>query len=262
MARPEHPILTSNPHLEELAQWLRAQRRAAGVTHREMAEMSGHAFSATTFSRATDGKRIPRLRVVEAYARACRAPVKQAQRHWQAARTYAANQRTPARAEVPRLDHVYTRTQLNKALQHLYYTSGAMPVNEMERRAGAHGELPHSSVLRMLADQTMLEYAQLTAFLRVCGVTDGVEWERWRRAWQRAWKRQEMEKMGGRLARRHKSSTRSQRSTRDTNETAADVYSDFDRGPRFDFPLYVALAGRLPHSSDREPAAVAATDWV
>ncbi|MEU6989114.1 helix-turn-helix transcriptional regulator [Streptomyces sp. NPDC046465] len=219
MARPEQPVSTSNPGLAKLVEWLRAHRRAVGLTHREMAEKSGYAFSATTYSRAASGNRIPRLPVVEAYARTCGAPVGQARRLWQAAR-YAEHRRKYPRAGVPRPDRVYDRNGLNHALQELYYKAGAIPVDEMERRAGAHGELPHSTVLRMLSGKSMFDLSQLVAFLRVCDVTDGVEWGRWRSAWHRASRHQEVERMGRRLARLHEASARSRRTARDQDPAA------------------------------------------
>ncbi len=199
VGRPERPVTTVNPGLEKLAEWLRAQRRAAGLTHRELAGRSAHAFSDTTFSRATTGARIPRLPVVEAYARACGASVKHARSLWRAAR-YAEHRQRDPRAGVPRPDRVYDRDALIHALQQLYYKAGAMPMDEMEHRAGDHGELPHSTVRRMLAGKSMLDLQQLFAFLRVCDVTGG-EWEQWRLAWLRAWRRCEVLRAAERLNR-------------------------------------------------------------
>ncbi|MGA4848489.1 helix-turn-helix domain-containing protein [Streptomyces sp. G5(2025)] len=240
MARPERSIPPSDPDLERLAGWLRRQRRAAGLTHREMAKTSGHAFSATTFSRAASGNGIPRLLVVEAYARACGAPVGEARRLWQAAR-YAEHRRRNPAAGVPGPDRVYDRDGLTHALRELYYKAGAIPVDEMERRAGRHGELPHSTVLRMLAGKSMLDLAQLMAFLRVCEVTDGVEVERWCDAWDRARRRQDMERQGSRLARVHEASARSRRSVRGDNASTAGGGSATH--PRFLPYPHAALAG-------------------
>ncbi|MEI5101988.1 hypothetical protein RB200_30020 [Streptomyces sp. PmtG] len=150
-------------------------------------------------SRATTGTRVPRLPVVEAYARACGASVRHARGLWRAAR-YAEHRQRDPRAGVPRPDRVYDRDALIHALQQLYYKAGAMPMDEMERRAGAHGELPHSTVQRMLAGKSMLDLDQLFAFLRVCEVTGG-EWEQWRLAWHRAWRRRAVEREAARLAR-------------------------------------------------------------
>ncbi|MEU1133489.1 helix-turn-helix transcriptional regulator [Streptomyces sp. NPDC005900] len=202
MARPEQPIRAPDPELRALAEWLRTQRRTAGLTHRQMAAESRHAFSATTFSRAASGNRVPRLPVVEAYARACGAPVGEARRLWRAAR-YAEHRRRDPRAEAPAPDRVHDRAELNRALRALYHRAGAMPLGEMERRAGRHGELPHSTVLRMLAGSSTLAADQLMAFLEVCGVTDGAERIRWRDAWRRARRHQERARMGSRLTRAH-----------------------------------------------------------
>ncbi|WP_030786770.1 helix-turn-helix domain-containing protein [Streptomyces sp. NRRL S-920] len=240
MARPERPIAGSDPELVRLARWLRTRRRTAGLTHRDLVQRSGHAFSASTFSRAASGHRIPRLPVVEAYARACGAPVGEARRLWQAAR-YAEHRRRNPGAGVPRPDRVYDRDGLNHALQELYYKAGAMPVAEMERRAGRHGELPHSTVLRMLAGRSMLDLARLMAFLRVCDVTDGVEVERWRGAWRRARRRLDVERQGTRLARLHQASAPSRRGARDKNASGSAGGSVTH--PRFLPYPHAALAG-------------------
>ncbi|WP_282791984.1 helix-turn-helix transcriptional regulator [Streptomyces sp. CC224B] len=199
MGRPERPVAAADPALEKLARWLRDRRHAAGLTHRELARRSGYAFSDTTFSRATTGTRVPRLPVVEAYARACGAPVEQARGLWRAAR-YAAYRRRHPGADVPRPDSVYNRDELIHALRQLYHQAGAMPLDEMERRAGRHGELPHSTLHRMLAGRSLLDLQQLDAFLRVCDVTGG-EWEQWCLAWRRVRRRHEVLRAGDRLTR-------------------------------------------------------------
>ncbi|WP_369212328.1 helix-turn-helix domain-containing protein [Streptomyces flavofungini] len=242
MARPEQPVSTTNEGLRELAEWLRESRRAAGVTHREMAEATGHTVSASTFSRATSGDRIPRLQVVEEYARACQASVRLARQYWQAAR-YVEHQRTHLPAKTTEPDQVYTPAHLNEALKHLYYRAGAMPVLEMERRAGAHGQLPHSTVSRVLADKAMFDYAQFLTFLRICDVTNGVEWERWRSAWQRARHHRDVEHMSGRIAWEHQASKHESRSTRKEESRNDEAESGFHRGPIFQVHHpYVALA--------------------
>ena len=73
MGRPEKPVVTANKALGELAEWLREQRRKAKLTHADLAEAT--VYSAATLQRATTGERIPRLPIVEAYARACGAVV-------------------------------------------------------------------------------------------------------------------------------------------------------------------------------------------
>ncbi|MFF9128411.1 hypothetical protein ACF09J_35095 [Streptomyces sp. NPDC014889] len=79
------------------------------------------------------------------------------------------------------------------ALQDLYYRSGAMPIEEIERRAGGAGLLPHTTLHRMVLGQTMLQLEQLVAFLNVCEVPEH-ERGAWRKAWTRAWRRRESEK--------------------------------------------------------------------
>ncbi|WKU48361.1 hypothetical protein Q3V23_32230 [Streptomyces sp. VNUA116] len=108
---------------------------------------------------------------------------------------------------MPRLDRVYDRDGLVHALQELYYKAGAMPIDEMERRAGGHGELPHSTVLRMPAGRSMFDLSQPMAFLRVCEVPQE-EWENWSRAWNRAWRRSERERQDAALIRYRAPETR------------------------------------------------------
>ncbi|GAA0452493.1 helix-turn-helix transcriptional regulator [Streptomyces olivaceiscleroticus] len=190
MGRPETPIATPDLALRKLAEWLRKQRNDARITYFEMAEQT--VFSMATLSRATTGERIPKLPVVEAYARACGASVKEARRLWRAAR-YSEYRQTHPRSYAVRLDLVREPADMVTALQHLYYRAGAMPIDEMERRAGGHGELPHTTLLRMVHGQTMLSRPQLAAFLKVCEVPP-TEHAQWTRAWLRAWRHRELDR--------------------------------------------------------------------
>ncbi len=149
-------------------------------------------FSVATLSRATTGERIPKLPVVEAYARACGASSKEARRLWRAARYSEHRQAHPRSNAVP-LHLVREPADMVTALRHLYFKAGAMPIDEMERRAGGHGELPHTTLLRMVHGQTILSRRQLAAFLKVCEVPPA-EHAQWTRAWMRAWRHRELDR--------------------------------------------------------------------
>ncbi|MVO90355.1 helix-turn-helix domain-containing protein [Streptomyces sp. p1417] len=84
MGRREKPISTPNRALEKLARWLRAQRAAGGWSYAELADRAG--CHATTLQRAASGHEVPSARAVQAYARACGAPVEAAMDLWRQAR--------------------------------------------------------------------------------------------------------------------------------------------------------------------------------
>ncbi|WP_330343369.1 helix-turn-helix transcriptional regulator [Streptomyces longwoodensis] len=185
MGRPEKPLPSNqyNIALLRLAAWLRECRKEAGLRYSDLAARTRgteHPCSVSTLQRAASGQTLPRLPVVEAYARACGASVDQAHRHWRAAR--AQSRRGPQVAPVPRL--INMPAELRLALQAAYAKAGYMPLREMERRAG-HGRLPTTTVSRMLKGITMLSRNQLQAFLEVCNVPDKEHGD-WLDAWQRA----------------------------------------------------------------------------
>ncbi|MFB6931397.1 helix-turn-helix domain-containing protein [Streptomyces chartreusis] len=190
MGRPEKPLDYSgqrNVALLALASWLRERRQEAGLRYTELAERTQdgeHPCSVTTLQRAASGNTIPRLPVVEAYARACGASVTLARSYWSEARSRA--RRGPAVVPRPRL--INTSAELRLALQAAYARAGYIPLREMERRA-RHGRLPTTTVSRMLKGETMLSRRQLLAFLDVCGVPEK-EHDDWLDAWQRAWNAQ------------------------------------------------------------------------
>ncbi|MGW2587817.1 helix-turn-helix domain-containing protein [Streptomyces virginiae] len=190
MGRPEKPLTPCGPHNEALlalASWLRERRKEVGLRYADLAartQDTEHSCSVSTLQRAASGNVIPRLPVVEAYARACGASVEQARRLWCEARTRA--RRGPTVVPLPRL--VNTSAELRLALQATYARAGYMPLREMERRAQL-GRLPTTTVSRMLKGGTMLSRHQLRAFLEVCGVPYKEHGD-WLDAWQRAWNAQ------------------------------------------------------------------------
>ncbi|MEU9529650.1 helix-turn-helix domain-containing protein [[Kitasatospora] papulosa] len=185
MGRPEKPIRTLNPHLLMLATHLRETREEAGLTYAELAARTRHNWSATTLQRAASGERIPRLEVVEAYVLACGArSAERARRLWRHARSY---EHGADYTNAPRPRLVESAADLRAALRATYYKAGAMPLREMERRAGL-GRLPRTTVRRMLDGATMLDQEQLRSFLTVCDVPER-DHQDWLDAWTRVWKR-------------------------------------------------------------------------
>jgi transcriptional regulator with XRE-family HTH domain len=191
MGRPEKSITTPNRSLGRLAVWLRNHRRRAGLSYRQLAERT--VYSPVTLSRATTGENIPRLPVVEAFARACGGDVADSRALWREARWE--EYRTSAVVHVlePKLKAVHTPEDMIAALQYLYHRSGAMPIEEIERRSGGAGLLPHTTLHRMILGETMLQMEQLVAFLKVCEVPEQNRGG-WLKAWTRAWRRRESEK--------------------------------------------------------------------
>ncbi|WP_030570862.1 helix-turn-helix domain-containing protein [Streptomyces aureocirculatus] len=191
MGRPEKPIRTLNPNLMMLATYLRETRAEAGITYADLAARTRHLYSATTLQRAASGERIPRLEVVEAYVLACGPrSTERARRLWRQARSYehGANYTNAPR---PRL--VESAADLRAALRATYHKAGAMPLREMERRAGL-GRLPRTTVRRMLGGTTMLDQEQLRSFLTVCDVPER-DHQDWLDAWTRVWKRSTVDEL-------------------------------------------------------------------
>ncbi|WP_406359341.1 helix-turn-helix transcriptional regulator [Streptomyces sp. NBC_00715] len=186
MGRPEKSIRTLNVHLMLLATYLRETREEAGLTYAELAARTRPVVSATTLQRAASGDSIPRLEVVEAYVLACGThSADRARKLWRQARSweYGANYTNAPR---PRLAE--NAADLRAALRATYYKAGAMPLREMERRAGL-GRLPRTTVRRMFNGTTMLDQEQLRSFLRVCDVPER-DHQDWLDAWTRVWKRE------------------------------------------------------------------------
>ncbi|MFE3993489.1 helix-turn-helix domain-containing protein [Streptomyces goshikiensis] len=184
MGRPECPVTSANQGLYRLALWLRQARHEAGLTNAELAARTP--FNASTLQRATSGDRVPRLPVVEAYARGCGASAAEVRKMWRQARWIEHRALRPYGKSAPLPKLISDAADLLAAVRELYYKAGAMPLREMEVRAG-HGRLPHTTVHRVLNGTTMFEFDQLVAFLEVCEVPEK-EQKDWQTAWMRAWR--------------------------------------------------------------------------
>ncbi|MEW1761527.1 BTAD domain-containing putative transcriptional regulator [Streptomyces cyaneofuscatus] len=187
MGRREKPIVTSNKALERLASWLRDHRAAGGWSYAQLAERSG--CHATTLQRAASGQHVPSARAVEAYARACDAPVSKALELWKQARAGEYYGVAGGRS-MPSPVYVRGLNQLKAGLQGLHVKAGRPAVRDMERRAGRWGKLPHSTAHRIVQGHTVpRDEGQLIGFLIACDVSEAEQllWvDAWRRVVDRA----------------------------------------------------------------------------
>ncbi|SCF74890.1 DNA-binding transcriptional activator of the SARP family [Streptomyces sp. Cmuel-A718b] len=182
MGRREKPIVTSNKALERLACWLRDHRAAGGWSYAQLAQRSG--CHATTLQRAASGNQVPSARAVEAYARACDAPVPKALELWKQARAGEYYGAVAGRA-IPSPVYVSGLSQLKAGLHGLYVKAGRPAVRSMEERAGQWGKLPHSTAHRIVQGQTVpRDESQLIGFLTACDVPEQ-EQPLWVDAWRR-----------------------------------------------------------------------------
>ena len=116
---------------------------------------------------------MPRQRVVEAYARACGVSTDDARRLWRAARYEAAVDRrgTTSDDALTRLELIRDMADLVPAMIDLYHRAGALPLRVFEQRAGVHGQLPHSTIHRILHRKAVPTRKQFVAWIDACGIT-------------------------------------------------------------------------------------------
>ncbi|MFI0779324.1 helix-turn-helix domain-containing protein [Streptomyces sp. NPDC021212] len=187
MGRTEKDITTANAALHELAQWLRDQRRSAGLNYRQLAERAG--LHATTLQRVASGSSVPPRQSVLAYARGCDALAEEALRLWIRARQeHIRSHGRRGRQPAPSPALVRDFADLSAAMREQYENAGGPPLRVMEERAGGFGALPRSSAHRMVNKQAVPHCLdQFRAFLRACEVPED-DWKAWEDAWSRAWR--------------------------------------------------------------------------
>ncbi|MEU6229726.1 helix-turn-helix domain-containing protein [Streptomyces sp. NPDC047042] len=197
MVRRREPVPPSARY-EELAQWLRTLRQRAGLTYRQMSELTersrvaGPAYSAVTLCRADSGTALPRQQVVETYAQVCGASRREARLRWERAAVGAESaagcpQPQSAPRAARRLELVYHPAHLLQAMHQVRLAAGQPSLREMQKRArelGA-GPLPRSTVADVLAGLRMPSEELLVAFVQACG-HQGQNVAQWQRAWARA----------------------------------------------------------------------------
>lgn len=186
MGRQERPVTTSNKPLRVLVEWMREQRRQAGLTYRELSSRTR--CHATTLQRAASGESMPTLGTVLAYARACNASAQTAKSLWKQARYEETRPRRDQRMSAPRPDLVRDFADLGLALVELYRRAGSPSFRSMEKLAGGYGALPRSTARRIVNRQALPHsMEQFLAFLNVCEVPQR-ERAAWVGAWSRAWR--------------------------------------------------------------------------
>ncbi|MFF7393174.1 helix-turn-helix domain-containing protein [Streptomyces scabiei] len=177
---------SANGHHAQLTEWLREQRKKAGITYAQMAERS--TYSASALSRAASGKSLPQLSVVTAYAEACEADPSRAIELWQQARHQQARASGQAATwgRRPHPEYVRNYESLRRALIDLHLSTGAFSLREMELRTARKGNrIPHSTLHSVLRKQAIPSRAFVEAFVRSCGANEG-SISAWCAAWDRA----------------------------------------------------------------------------
>ena len=194
MGRPELPLPTRGS-LGQLAGWLRAWRKEAKLTYRQLSRKTG--IPTVTLQRAADGKTLPAESVVEGYARACGGDLALARTLWlQATEERRANRRTTTEArdyrrEITRPEQVNTQATLVRALRYQRARAGNPTYLELSERAsaltdGAPAVLPVSTISDLLNGRSRPRTPDsVLTFLLACGVLPA-ELDRWREAWLRA----------------------------------------------------------------------------
>lgn len=197
MCRPEKPITTRNKALRELAEWLRDQRERTRQGYRALSVRAGS--HATTLQRAASGESVPKLQTVLGYARACDASPEEARRLWKRARYEETRRARGGRGlSSPRPEFIRDFVDMSAALHDLYEKAGSPALRTMEQRAGSYGELPRSTLHRIVTKQAMpRSQQQFQAYLRACEVPE-TDWTDWEAAWTRAWRHEKQDDFAAR----------------------------------------------------------------
>ncbi|WP_329240624.1 helix-turn-helix domain-containing protein [Streptomyces sp. NBC_01478] len=192
MGRQEKPISSTVPAVVVLAEYLRGQRRQAGLTYSQLAGFSTH--DKTTLSRAASGRTTPGEGVVLDFVRVCAAAqghspdeaLAEARRLWRVARYEERRADSGTRRpQAPAVEVIADRAEMSAALCELYEKAGAPSFQRMEELAGGYGKLPHSTAHRIVRrGRVPCSVRQLTGFLDACGVA-GVEQRPWIDAWHK-----------------------------------------------------------------------------
>ncbi|WP_395295241.1 helix-turn-helix domain-containing protein [Kitasatospora hibisci] len=249
MGRRENPIGAQSESLRALANWLRCQRESAKLSYEKLATLTS--YGDDTLRRAASGKKIPRLAVVQEFAKACGSDTSEAERLWKLARSE--NVISPAKKQLPavHISYVESFSDLHAALVDLHRRDGCRSYRELAIRAGGYGRLSISTLSRVFNRQNPPSREFVVAFARTCGVR-GPTLKSWEMAWERA--NAELHPGKARLSvsqrRSMRSSIRSELKGRKNPDY--DAYSVTEHGE----PASVACAGCRNPLADLDPKAV------
>ncbi|MFB8241020.1 hypothetical protein ACFC58_31230 [Kitasatospora purpeofusca] len=208
MGRRENAVAANTRELGALATWLREQRRRSGnPAYTAMAEQT--TYSSSMLSRAASGTTVPSLNVVEEYTRICQGDLREARRHWRAARCAEqkrsrlqqglASESTEGVVGVLAVKlsaHLATRPQLIDSFGQLRWAmielrakSGQPSLSRIQELAGQRengsNRLPASSLGAILRLQAVPRREHVTSFARAMGASEAMVKE-WGAAWDRA----------------------------------------------------------------------------
>ncbi|MEV4048623.1 hypothetical protein [Streptomyces sp. NPDC049744] len=187
MARPEAPVDRTVRARAKLADFLRARRAKAGLTYRQMAELTYGGPSKSTFERAASGATVPTLEIVEEYVLRTMtkeeefkggvdAAIDQARRLWTEARRAVRAPYYLHKAPDPAL--ISNLADFSRALRDQHVWAGCPSPGEMSLHAST-GMLPKTTAYRIINGRALpVTPDQALAFLKACDVhaSEGLEW--------------------------------------------------------------------------------------
>ncbi|MFF8572748.1 helix-turn-helix domain-containing protein [Streptomyces sp. NPDC015237] len=185
MGRPERPVDQTVPARAQLADFLRARRRAAGLTYRQMATLMAGQPSAATLERATSGTIVPSWPTVRHFVFATmvedslRTVMELNNSHELWVRARRATRAPYYVHKEPDPTLISDTAGFLRALRHQHVWSGYPTPGEMERMSGP-GELPRTTTRRIIeGDALPVDPRQAIAFLRACYIREEAEIELW-----------------------------------------------------------------------------------
>ncbi|WP_369275803.1 hypothetical protein AB5J55_42900 [Streptomyces sp. R11] len=188
MARPEAPVDRTVKARAELADFLRARRKSASLTYRDMTRLAHGMPSKTTFERAASGATDPAWETVEAYVKLTMTEeeeftgsigdaVDHARKLWIEARRATRAPYYLHKAPDPGL--IAHRSDFSRALRDQHVWAGCPTAGEMSDMAGP-GLLPKTTAYRIINGRVLpVTPAQAKAFLKACYVQTPEELEPW-----------------------------------------------------------------------------------
>jgi hypothetical protein len=184
MGRRENPVDRTVPEKAKLADFLRARRHHAQMTHKQMAARST-VVSAATFERAASGAVVPSWETVQEFILATAGEgdlhpelfMDRARQLWIKARRATRAPFYVRRAPDPTL--LSSPADFVRALRHQHVWAGYPTPGEMERMSGP-GILPRTTARRIIeGDVLPVDPQQAIAFLKACYVVRAVDLQPW-----------------------------------------------------------------------------------